>query len=326
MTDKPLEPNAHITVEADIKIRGIGPVLSCGEGVDALKEALAHGFVSETNRVSSKGLEAYVAPKLSRRMDQPTRMAILASYLALNDAGMTVDDAFKNETGIVYGSALGAQGSTFAYLDSIIDGGDHCASSISFTNSVHSIAPSQVALNLGIRGPIRTITAFGYTAGAAMLTASNWIRNKTVKRVLLILCEDSSNVFDYSIAKMGGSCSYICGEGCTAFILERSPGGYCRIGRTEPCLTAAEALERSTACDKLFCASLGESGRFDSYNPVYGSFYNGMGVELAAAALALRHSFENQGSLKKTAAAAVIGPDRITFTELEILKPENIKE
>ena len=211
------------------EITGIGPVLACGQGSAALLSALEKGSYADEYRVALQGLEEFVPAKLSRRMDNLTRMAVLAAYLAVKDACVEPDDKFKSGTGIVFGSALGPQGSSFSFLDSIMDGGDNCASSFSFTNSVHSTAAAQVAIQLGIRGPVRTITAFGYTVGAAFATAMNWINSRTTKRVLVILGEETSAVQQYSAENKGAhgrirpfskECSYAPGEGCVAFMLE----------------------------------------------------------------------------------------------------------
>lgn len=300
-----------------VNITGIGPVLCCGEGIEALKEALASGFNCPVPRATTNGLEAFVAPKLSRRMDTLTRLALLSTYLAIKDAGLTIDDHFKSTTGIVFGSSLGSQGSTFAYLDSLIDGGDHCASSINFTNSVHNIAPAQVSLNLGIRGPLRTISAFGYTAGAALLTASHWIRHHIVPRVVLILAEDSCRVFDYSMEKMGTPISFPGGEGCVAFVLEgkdTKENGYALLGEVAINLSPTEVTTRASHFQKLFCGHTLKNGTFEPYFPVRGSFYPALGVALAKAALALQAP--EPPYLDHVAAAAVIAPQRMTLVEL----------
>jgi 3-oxoacyl-[acyl-carrier-protein] synthase II len=289
----------------------MGPVLACGEGVDALKAALEQGKPGSDYRVPVKGLGQFVSPRVSRRMDQFTRMAVLAAHLAIQDAGLEKDETLENTTGIVLGTALGPQRSTFSYLDGMIDDGDNCVSSFSFTSSVHNTAAAQISLTLGIRGPARTITAFGYTAGAALGTAVNWLEHRTVQRVLLVLGEETSGVLNYAIEKMGGGsgplnpfashCSYRSGEGCVAFVLENSDTGYCAIESLDQCLTIEEAAKQAASRDMLFCAAAGNAEEFDAYRRIgenapllgaysalYGSLFTGMAVELAIAALSLR--------------------------------------
>jgi 3-oxoacyl-[acyl-carrier-protein] synthase II len=293
-----------------IKITGIGPVMACGQGTVALLASLEKGSPAADYRVAEQGLDEFVPAKQSRRMDKFTRMAVLAACLAVKDAGSETDDKFKTETGIVFGSALGPQGSSFSFLDGIMDGGDNCASSFLFTNSVHSTAAAQVALILGVRGPMRTVTAFSHTAGAAFASAMSWISSRMVARVLVILTEEISAVQQYAadqkgacgpIRPFGGECSYVPGEGCVAFMLEAGDQGYCALRHLDPCLRVEAAVGRLTGCDMLFSAAAGRADEFATYSrlwsgqtpsaaysPLYGSLYAGMGFELAIAALSLK--------------------------------------
>lgn len=293
-----------------INISGIGPVLACGQGVTALSAALEKGSPVDDYRVAVQGLDEFVSAKQSRRMDHFTAMAVLAACLAVKDAGIEVDARFKSETGIVFGSALGPQGSSFSFLDGILDGGDNCASSFLFTNSVHSTAAAQVALTLGVRGPTRTISAFRHTAAAAFASAINWITHRVIHRVLVILSEEISALQQYSATRKGAhgpirpfskECSYVPGEGCVAFMLENSVPGYCKLRYLVPCLDVESALERSADCDMFFFAADGRADEFATYNrfwpgqipcaaysPLYGSLDTAMGFEMAIAALSLK--------------------------------------
>jgi 3-oxoacyl-[acyl-carrier-protein] synthase II len=296
-----------------VELTGIGPVLACGQGVAALVSALEKGERVDDYRVAAEGLDEFVPARQSRRMDNFTRMTVLAACLAIKDAAVAGPD-LKNETGIVFASALGPQDSSFAFLDGIIDGGDACASSFLFTNSVHSTAAAQVALVQGMRGPMRAVTAFGHTAGAAFSSAISWIRSGAVRRVLVILTEEVSALQRYCLDRkgargpidpFGAGCTVVPGEGSVAFMLEGGAGnGYGWISELEPCLSVAAALERTAGCDLLFSAAAGRADEFAAYDrlgtgktpctahsPLYGSMYAGMGCELAVAALSLKKQF-----------------------------------
>ncbi len=297
-----------------VQLTGIGPVMACGQGAAALLTALEKGSSVLDYHVAALNLDEFVPAKQSRRMDNFTRMTVLAACLAVKDAAVEIDTQFKSGTGIVFGSALGPQASSFSFLDGIIDGGDTCASSILFTNSVHSTAAAQVALTLGIRGPMRTISAFGHTAGAALASALSWIASRLVQRVLVILTEETSDVHQYSAAGKGAhgpinpfskACTYVPGEGCVAFMLEASATeGYGALLYFDPCLRVETASERSAACDMLFSAAAGRADEYATYDrlwsgptpcaaysPLYGSLYAGMGFELAMAAFSLKKQF-----------------------------------
>lgn len=104
-----------------VKILGIGTTLTCGEGLEPLRQALETGRGRLDSSVSVAGLDAFIPAGKTRRLDLLSRMALLTSCLALRDAKVPLEDARGPETGIVLGTALGPQQSTFAYLDGIID-------------------------------------------------------------------------------------------------------------------------------------------------------------------------------------------------------------
>ena len=313
----------------DVRILGLGPVLVCGQGVEALEKALGGGGGLPNADVPTDSLTGFLLPARIRRIDPLGRMALLASYLALRDAGLAPEEARSDRTGIVFGTAFGPQTSTFAYLDGIIDAGDQMASSLAFTNSVHNLAAAQISLALGIIGPTRTLTAFGYTVGASLLSARHWIRSGRVDRVLVVLGEETSPVMAYAVSRMGGGCSYTARPGCIALVLGLEGKGYARLVDVEEGLTAAEAAERAGQADGLFCADSGradespayrelaaKSRRVASHSPLYGSLAISLGIELAIAALAVRGKAAVP-MLRTAAVAGVSGPDRVTMISIE---------
>lgn len=324
---------------SDVRILGLGPVLVCGQGVEALEKALRGGDGPPNDDVPTESLTGFLPPARIRRIDPLGRMALLASFLALRDAGIALEEARSDRTGIVFGTAFGPQTSTFAYLDGIIDAGDQMASSLAFTNSVHNLASAQISLALGITGPTRTLTAFGYTAGASLLSARHWIRSGRVDRALVVLGEETSPLMAYAVGRMGGrsdgvrpfmqGCSYTARPGCIALVLGLEGKGYARLVDVEEGLTTAEAAERAGRADGLFCADTGRADespayrelaaktlRAASHSPLYGSLDISLGIELAIAALAI--SGRAAGPTLRTAAVAgVSGPDRVTMISIE---------
>lgn len=340
-----------------VKILGIGTTLVCGEGREALEKALRTPPRDLRSDVAVERLSEFVPPERCRRLDPFSRMALLSTCLGLKDAGVSLEDVQDSPTGIILGTALGPQASTFSFLDGINDYGDSLVSSLAFTSSVHNTTASQVSIVLGIRGPTRTVTTFGYTTGAALQTALNWIRNDCVRRVILLLGEESSEVLQYVIRRMGGGadrirafspgCSYIGRAGCVAFVLGKDGDGYCRIASLDLNLTGEEAAARLAGSDMLFCAAAGKSDEFNLYremwrraplaaasSPLYGSFMTGLGVELAIAALSLRaetvfpvpgaadddglnRQWTRLPGIKSAAVAGVCGPNHVTLVKLE---------
>ncbi len=339
---------------SEVRILGLGPVLACGQGRDALLQALRKGAGPLGADVSTESLTDFLPAPRIRRIDPLGRMALLAAYLALRDAGLNLEEVKGERTGIVVGSSFGPQSSTFSYLDGMIEAGDHLVSSVAFTNSVHNLAAAQVSLALGIVGPVRTVTAFGDTAGNAFRTAWSWIRSGRVDRVILILGEEASPVMTYAVRSMGGEaervkpfaegCSYAARPGCMGMVLGKEGPGYARLIDLAEGLAPGEAAERASRADALFCAAAGRADEFPVYrelwaksrwptahSSLYGSLAAGLGVESAIAALALREGTafslpSSEGypgpaappsAIRTAAVAGVSGPDRVTVITME---------
>ena len=116
-----------------IAVRGIGVTGGFGCGTDQLRQALFSGqstpqtilleadsrqleipvYLCDTSRLAD-----FVNKRALRRVDHFSRMAVLASVLALEDAGMLHED--HQNLAVVLASGYGATRTTFSFLDSEI--------------------------------------------------------------------------------------------------------------------------------------------------------------------------------------------------------------
>jgi len=180
-----------------IAIQGIGLVGGFGCGVDALVDALCTQKVHPKYLPVStqKGvvnlpvfladtapLEKFVSKKSLRRVDHFSQMALLGAFLALQDAGK-IDS--KDRIGIIISTGYGPAQTTFSFLDSILDYDVTCASPTSFSNSVHNIAATNIAISLGLNGPAITVSQFDTSFQSALITAKAWLEEGRVNGVLL---------------------------------------------------------------------------------------------------------------------------------------------
>ena len=92
-------------MSAAVVITGLGTVGPHGTGRAALEAGLAEGrsafcsldpasglyrqeFAGVAGRVDARWLDAWVAPRVARRMSLPSRLAVAAARMALSDAGL----------------------------------------------------------------------------------------------------------------------------------------------------------------------------------------------------------------------------------------------
>ena len=312
-----------------LAIRGIGLVTALGCGVDSFRAGLRGDATPRQREVTTlaesgervagtyaclpEGLDRFAPKPALRRLDRFTRMALLASYLAVEDAGLELGP--PERVGIVFGTGFGPLQTTFEYQDTIIDDGDQGASPTLFANSVSSALASTVSIRLGIQGPCLTLTDFSGVTGEVMRTASIWLADGLVDYVLAGVGDECHAVLEYSLRQMSPiradvlepldypRCSYVPGEGFVSFLLTRNDDGPSYGALDEPVYLKPTELEQlgKTERSLLILAACGDARLAEAYrriarshspvavySPLYGSLPTGMGFDLAAAAIACR--------------------------------------
>lgn len=102
----------------------------------------------------------YMDKKEARRMDRFTQFAVAGSQMALSDAGIDVQQLEKERTGVVLGSGIGGIETLEDTARVLHEKGPARVSPFFVPMMIGNIAPSQVAINLGVTGPnIAVVTA-----------------------------------------------------------------------------------------------------------------------------------------------------------------------
>jgi 3-oxoacyl-[acyl-carrier-protein] synthase II len=108
----------------------------------------------------------YLKPKERRRMDRLGIFAVVASHIALKDAGLELNDDNRNQVGVIFGTGVGPMESMENFSRPLIQEGPQAANPAVFPNTVYNAAGGQVAMNVGAIGPASTVTA-GHAAGSS---------------------------------------------------------------------------------------------------------------------------------------------------------------
>jgi len=310
-----------------VAIQGIGCVGGFGQGGDAFIRALqqetdrpqildqCHGdgqayypaFFAKTD-----GLDEFVAKRSLRRLDHYSRLALLGGCMALADAG--IDAEKREKVGVIVASGYGAAATTFGFLDSVLEDGDHCASPTAFSNSVHNVAGAYLSMQLGIHGPNLTLSQFDMSVTAALHNAVCWLQQGRVDTVLVGGVDEHCAVLNYCYGRYFADepvperiepfafdkQTAIPGEGAAFLVLSRDPkkarygyidalcGGHVESGgdaliQRSPVLLGADG-QRHSAC--WYRQSIGTPKTSCSH--VYGSLPCGQAFDLVAAALMVR--------------------------------------
>lgn len=108
--------------------------------------------------------ETSLGPKGLRTLDRTTRLTLVATHLAMQDAQLEVGEASRDTIGVVLGSTMGSLRSISEFdLDGLRDGPRYVNPAL-FPNAVINSPASQVAIRFGLRGLNATV-ATGFTAG-----------------------------------------------------------------------------------------------------------------------------------------------------------------
>jgi 3-oxoacyl-[acyl-carrier-protein] synthase II len=307
-------------------IQGIGLVGGCGQGIEALRSALQSGRVEPQQiglerggltdsfplyRASCAGLDEFIPKKALRRIDNFSRLTLLAACLALKDAGLL--EADHSRMGVVIASGYGALKTTFDFLDSYLDFGYACSSPTHFSNSVHNAAAAHVAMQFRATAPSLSLTQFEMSVPSALLSAQCWLAEGRVDQVLFGAVDEYCEVLRYCRQRFFdegergpiqphrfASQSAMIGEGASFFLLTRAAdqAAYAhidslRLGNHGVCplvLPQHDLLligaDGHAVCGRMYEEAL--QGRESSaYAPLYGSFPAAVGFDLAVAALSL---------------------------------------
>jgi 3-oxoacyl-[acyl-carrier-protein] synthase II len=110
----------------------------------------------------------FLSKRDTRRMDRLGIFSICATRLALEDAGLALDDSNREQVGVIFGTGVGPMESMENFSRPLFEEGPRAANPAVFPNTVYNAAGGQVAIHVGAIGPASTVTA-GHAAGASAL-------------------------------------------------------------------------------------------------------------------------------------------------------------
>ncbi len=308
-------------------IEGIGPVGGFGAGKEELWDALENPSGPNGSadvelpegttevpvfRASTDRLSGYVSKRKSRRLGRFSRLALLGSYLALDDAGL-LGKIEGEKIGMIVASGYGPTAETFEFLNQINEEGDECVSPTLFSNSAHSVAQSMISIVLGMTGPALTVSEFRMSVPMALVNALQWLREGRVRHVLLGAVDEHCATRLYCHERLYGTesrrrmqalnyhqYSAILGEGAVFLVLSRYDGSAASgcienvdVGWVDqlsmpsaPDCPVIIGADGHPECGKMYERYLPEDAPLLACTPVYGSLPVGPAFDLAVAALA----------------------------------------
>lgn len=154
-----------------VVITGLGVIASNGVGKKDFSSALCSGKsgVGLITDFDTSGLnsriagqvrdfypEMYLEKKHFRRMERFVQMAVAASKMAVEDAGLNLVDEDLDNFGVLMGTGMGSFERTEKEFRTLFTQGPSRISPLYMASAIPNIAAAQVAITLGLRGYLGT--------------------------------------------------------------------------------------------------------------------------------------------------------------------------
>jgi 3-oxoacyl-(acyl-carrier-protein) synthase len=176
---------------------------------------------------------ADVVPGLkTRRLDRLSAWALVASSLAIQDAGIDLSRVDRSRVAVVFGTSFGCAELTEAFYQSAAANGWSGTDPSPFPEGLANAPASHVALWHGLRGPNITVGSTGFAGESAMIQAASLLRHGQAD-LAIVLAGDTLTRAVYEWYEAAGLLSPVChnaeslpeggfvpSEGVVALVLE----------------------------------------------------------------------------------------------------------
>lgn len=156
-----------------VVITGLGPITSIGIGKENFWNSLLEGRsgVGHITRFDATDFDTKIAAEVkdfdpsefiekkeSRRMDRFTQFAVAGTALALDDGKIELDKLDLSKVGVVIGVGIGGMETMETEFEKLKSRGPGRVSPLFIPMMISNMAPGQISMTYGFRGPTMTIT------------------------------------------------------------------------------------------------------------------------------------------------------------------------
>jgi len=183
-----------------VVVTGLGPVTSLGDGVGPFWEGLRAGRTGVRrvdDLIDLEGIDVligaplvgfdparYLDAKKARRMDRSAQLAVAAARLAVEDAGLDLEELDRDRAGVVAGTGIGGM-ETFAENFGVLrDRGPRRVSPFFVPRMMPNALAGEISIALGFRGANFGIVSACASAAHAIGVGAGLIRSGAADCVL----------------------------------------------------------------------------------------------------------------------------------------------
>lgn len=174
----------------DIVITGSAVISAAGIGVAAVQELVRSGGDALTDipadvlgaegyrwgKTTGFTVSSYMSPMKARKMDRCSQFAVIASGMALKDAGLDLTSMVPERLGIALGSGFCGVSTSAEFLTGYFTEGVDGLIPMIFPNTVPNAPASNASIEYGFKGPNVTLIQRFCSAESALLLACRYIQ------------------------------------------------------------------------------------------------------------------------------------------------------
>jgi 3-oxoacyl-[acyl-carrier-protein] synthase II len=153
---------------------------------------------------------ASIVPSLkTRRLDRLSAWALVASSLAIQDAGIDLSEVDRSRVAVVFGTGFGCAELTEMFFQSAAVNGWSGTDPSPFPEGLANAPASHVALWHGLRGPNITVGSRGFAGESALIQAASLLRHGQAD-LAIVLAGDTLTRAVYEWYEVAGLLSPAC--------------------------------------------------------------------------------------------------------------------
>ncbi|WP_353092919.1 beta-ketoacyl-ACP synthase II [Tissierella praeacuta] len=182
-----------------VVITGLGAITPIGIGKENFWNSLIQGKsgVELITRFDTTDFDAkigaevkdfnpfdYIDKKEARRMDRFTQYAVAGAKLALEDGKVDLEELNLDRVGVIIGVGIGGMETMDTEFTKLKDRGPNRVSPLFIPMMISNMAPGQVSMTFGFRGPTMTVTTACASSTNAIGEAFRMIRTGNVDMIV----------------------------------------------------------------------------------------------------------------------------------------------
>jgi len=217
-----------------VVITGIGAVSALGIGTEPFWQALCQGRsgIRPIESIGVDGLKITIAAEVPdyiptdhfdskqlKTLDRCAQFAILAAREALENSGLHISEQMADRTATIVGSAIGGKTTEDDGFKKLYGDGNPRVNPMTIPRVMMSAAPSQISMDLGLRGPSFAVSSACSSSNHAIGEAFRMLQHGYADIAITGGCEAS---ITFGMMKCWQALRVISADTCRPFSLNRS--------------------------------------------------------------------------------------------------------